>query len=172
MKKNELAKLRSLIRRHILEILEEDCCEKCGSECKCDTVDEINKTSNVDGYQTPFAFDDNEDEETHAKNIKDVAQVFDYTTTNNIKKNTIKEGKSLYHILRDHPDLSEVQKVGTIVRRVNKMLDEINLLLGLTTRLKNESNINNSKYWKTTNRFLTKADIKIKKISETLRNLR
>lgn len=172
MTPNKIEKLRILIRKQIAEILDEECCDKCGKDnCKCAPVEEINTTSNVDGYQTPFAFSKDEEEE-HKNKIKDTAEVFDYKTTENSKNNTISEGKSLYHILRDHPDLSNVQKVGTVIRRVNKMLDEVNLLLGITGRFKTESNINKKDCWKTTNRFLDKADIKLKKISEKIRNIR
>ena len=173
MKNDNLSKLRILIRKQLEEILEEECCDSCGNDpCDCEKVDEINTTSNIDGYQTPFAFNKNNDEDEHSDNIKDTAEVFDYKTTTNTKNNTIKEGKSLYHTFRDHPDMSNVQKVGVAVRKVNKMLDEINLLLGITGRFKSESNINSKNCWKTTNRFLDKADLKLKKISEKLRNIR
>jgi hypothetical protein len=172
MAKSDLNKLRSLIRAQLAEILEEECCDKCKeSECKCNSVKEINTTSNIDGYQTPFAFS-KDDEEDHKSKIKDTAEVFDYKTAETSKNNTISEGRSLYHILRDHPDMSNVQKVGTVIRKVNKMLDEVNLLLGITGRFKTESNIRKNDCWKTTNRFLDKADIKLKKISEKIRNIR
>lgn len=173
MNKNKLEKLRSLIRSQISEILDEKCCDVCGNEdCQCNSVDEVNTTSNIDGYQTPHAFNNTNDEEEHKNKIKDTAEVFDYKTTENSKNNTISEGKSLYHILRDHPDLSSVQKVGTVVRKVNKMLDEVVTLLSITDRFKTEANINKNQCWKTTNRFLDKADIKLKKISEKIRNIR
>ena len=99
IKKSEL---KTLIKTIVSEILNDE-----------KDLNEVNTTANIEGYQTPFAFSDG-DEEEHKKNIKSRAEVFDYKSTENKKSNTIKlnEGKSLYHIFRDHPDLTPRQKIG------------------------------------------------------------
>ena len=51
------SKLRSLIRKLLSEIAEED------------KVNEMNTTGNIEGYQTPHAFSGS-DEDTHKKNMK------------------------------------------------------------------------------------------------------
>ena len=71
---NEKSELKSFIRSCIEEIMSED-----------SDINEINTTANIDGYQTPYAFDDN-DEESHKKSIKSKAEVFDYKSTENKKE--------------------------------------------------------------------------------------
>ena len=136
-------------------------------------ISEVNTTSNIDGYETPHAFSGkNEDE--HADDMKSKAEVFDYKSTENKKSNTIKinEGRSLFHLFRDHPDYSPEQKVGVAVREINKLMTEVEKLLKVSARYKAEANVNSSKMWKTTNRFLLKLDEKIKRISHKIKEMK
>ncbi len=158
------SELRLLVRNIIQEILEED-----------SDINEINTTANIDGYQTPFAFSgDDDDEESHKKKIKSRAEVFDFKSTENKKENTvsISEGKSLFHLYRDLNDYTAEQKLGITVREINKLLTEIEKLANISSRFKIEKSVNNEKMWKTTNRYLTKLDEKIKRISSKIRELR
>ena len=50
---NEKSELKSFIRSCIEEIMSED-----------SDINEINTTANIDGYQTPYAFDDNDEDRT------------------------------------------------------------------------------------------------------------
>ena len=159
-------KLRSLIRDILREILEE------GSNKE---IAEINSTANIDGYQTPYAFaGDDDDEESHRKKIRSRAEVFDFEMTDNKKENTvsISEGKSLFHIYRDFGEYTAEQKLGITIREINKLLNEIEKLANISSRFKNEKRISNEKMWKTTNRYLVKLDEKIKKISNKIKELR
>ena len=158
-------KLRSIIRSLIEEVFEETSEEE---------LSEINTTANIQGYQTPHAFDKGEDEEGHKKRIKANAEVFDYKTTKNELNNTVKlnEGRSLYHLFRDHPDLSPRQKIGVTMRHINNMLSEVEKVLNIGSRFKTENNISSDSYWKTTNKYLTKLDEKIQKISRKIRELK
>lgn len=158
------SELRLLVRNIIQEILEED-----------SDINEINTTANIDGYQTPFAFSgDDDDEESHKKKIKSRAEVFDFKSTENKKENTvsISEGKSLFHLYRDLDDYTAEQKLGITVREINKLLTEIEKLANISSRFKIEKSVNNEKMWKTTHRYLTKLDEKIKRISSKIRELR
>lgn len=154
-------KLKSLIRKLISEILEED------------ELNEMNTTANIQGYQTPHAFND-ADEEQHKKDIKSNAEVFDYTSTENKKNNSVKlnEGRSLYHLFRDHPDLTPKQKIGVTMRHINKTLTEVEKYLEVTSRFKSENNVSSQSYWKTTNKYLSKLDEKLQKISRKIREMK
>tara|TARA_B100001093_G_scaffold372188_1_gene357126 strand:+ start:80 stop:562 length:483 start_codon:yes stop_codon:yes gene_type:complete len=158
---NPNKKLKLLIRKIIAEILEEE------------TLAEMNTTANIDGYQTPYAFSDS-DEEKHKKEMKSRAEVFDYKSTDNKKSNTIKlnEGKSLYHIFRDHPDLTPRQKIGVTMRQINKSLTEVEKYLNVTSRYKSENSVSSGSYWKTTNKYLAKLDEKLQKISRKIREMK
>ena len=158
MKKSNL---RQIIRSILREIEEES------------NIHEMNTTGNIEGYQTPYAFSD-KDEEDHKDDIKSKAEVFDYKTTENEKTNTVKlnEGKSLFHVFRDHPDLSPEQKVGVTIREINKLINEMEKLVNVSARYKAETKLTNNKMWKTTNRYILKLDEKLKRISSKIRELK
>ena len=158
MKKSNL---RQIIRSILREIEEES------------NIHEMNTTGNIEGYQTPYAFSD-KDEEDHKDDIKSKAEVFDYKTTENEKTNTVKlnEGKSLFHVFRDHPDLSPEQKVGVTIREINKLINEMQKLVNVSARYKAETKLTNNKMWKTTNRYILKLDEKLKRISSKIRELK
>lgn len=177
---NQRIKLKKLIRSLLEELISEECgcgmpeCSTCHPTSRpTDDVTEMNVTANIDGYQTPFAFDD-DDEEGHASKIKDTAEVFDYKTTENERKNSVKisEGRSLYHVFRDHPDLTPRQKIGVTMRHINKTLTEVEKYLDVTSRFKSENKVSSDVYWKTTNKHLSKLDEKIQKISRKIREMR
>jgi len=157
IKKSEL---KDLIKSIFEECLEED------------EISEMNVTANVQGYSTPHAF--SKKNKSHKDREKKRAEVFDYKTTENEKSNTVKlnEGKSLYHIFRDHPDLLPEQKVGVAVREIRKLVSEIDKLLNVSSRYKSESKVHTSKMWKTTSKHLLKIDEKIKNISRKIKELR
>lgn len=159
MKKSDL---RTLIQKVISELQDED-----------KDIFEINTTGNIEGYQTPHAFSPNSEKE-HKKNIKSTAEVFDYTETDNKKTNTVKlqEGKSLFHVFRDHPDLTPEQKMGVAIREVNKLLTEVEKIMKVTTRYKNEANVGSGAMWKTTNRYISKLEEKLGKISLKLKEMK
>lgn len=172
--------IRKIIRGLLHEVLKEehDCSDHPGKSCEDweeeqNSVEEINTTGNADGYQTPHAFDD-DDEEGHAKNIKDKAEVFDYKSTKNGGENTVKleEGKSLYHMFRDHPDLSSRQKIGVTIREINKMLVEVEKLVRVSSRFKKENEVGSTSYWKTTNRYLGKLEDKLQRIQDKVREIK
>jgi hypothetical protein len=173
--------VRDIIRSLVQEVLEEedsvlrdDCGSSHAESDEEDSIEELNSTANADGYQTPYAFDVDSSEEDHEKNIKDKAEVFDYKSTRNEGNNTVKleEGKSLFHLFRDHPDYSPEQKVGVTIREVNKLLTEIEKLLRVSSRFKAEANVTTDAFWKTTNRYLSKIDEKIFRISRKVKEIR
>ena len=166
--------LRKLIRNLLNELLTEECCDCNHDDCeKCfpQNVSELTSTANIDGYQTPFAFDP-KDEEEHEESIKDTAEVFDFKTTKNEKNNTISEGRSLYHLYRDHPDMTPRQKIGVTIREINKMLGDVEKLVSVGSKFKSEVSVSNDSYWKTTTRYLDKLESRLQRISEKVRELK
>jgi hypothetical protein len=156
---NSKTKLRSLIRNLLREILNEE-----------SDITELTTTGCADGYQTPFAFkSDDDDDEDELDTPKQNSTTFESNETNKLY---IKETKSLFHLYRDHPDYTPEQKVGITVREVNKLLNEIEKLVNLSSRFKSESNIDTSKMWRTTNRYLAKLDEKFQRIAHKIKELR
>ncbi len=158
---NQRSKLKKIIR----SLLEELVSEK--------ELSEINTTGNIEGFQTPHAFSGN-NEDDHKKPIKDKAEVFDYKSTENKKSNTVElnEGRSLYHLFRDHPDLTPKQKIGVTMRQINKNLTEVDKFLNIATKFKTENSIPSQSYWKTTSKYLLKLDEKIQRINRKLKELK
>ena len=158
---------QSDLRRYIKK-----CIEEVLSEDDSDII-EMNTTASADGYQTPHAFS-KDDEDDHGRAIKATAEVFDYTSTENKKGNTVKlkEHKSLFHMFRDHPDFTPEQKVGVTVREINKLVTEIEKLLKVSSRYKIETNIKTSNLWKTTNKYLISIDEKLKRVSHKIKEMR
>tara|TARA_A100001037_G_scaffold67550_1_gene59994 strand:+ start:34051 stop:34611 length:561 start_codon:yes stop_codon:yes gene_type:complete len=173
--------IRRIIRKIVREVMSES--HDCNSvhpeishedwEHEQDSIEELNATSNVDGYQTPFAFSD-KSEDDHEEDIKDTAEVFDFKKTENQALNTVKleEGKSLYHLYRDHADYSPAQKIGVTVREVNRLLTEIEKLLRVSSRFKTETNLGTGAFWKTTNRYLSNIDEKIFRILSKVKDIK
>ena len=142
-----------------------------------DSLEEINATGNIDGGEgppkTPYAFDD-EAEGGHKKNIKSTAEVFDFKSTENEKKNTVslKEGKSLYHRYRDADDMKPRQKIGISIREINRLLGDVEKLVNINARFKSELNVPSDGYWKRTKKQMAKVDERLIRISRKIRNMR
>ena len=154
--------------------------EEWESEQEDDSIEEINTTGNADGYMTPHAFDGN-DEDSHKNKIKDKAEVFDYKSTENEKKNTVtefsalntlEEGKSLYHRYRDADDMRPRQKIGISIREINRLLSDVEKLVNINSRFKSELNVSSDGYWKRTKKQLSKVDERLIRISRKIRNMR
>ena len=160
---NQRNKLKQIIRSILEEMISEEDSD----------ILEINTTGNIEGYQTPHAFAGT-DEDEHKKRIKDKAEVFDYKSTENQKSNTVKlnEGRSLYHLFRDHPDLTPRQKIGVTMRQVNKSLTEVEKFLNVASKFKMENEVSSNSYWKTTSKYLLKLDEKIQRINRKLKELK
>jgi len=160
---NQRNKLKQLIRSVLEEMVSDEDSD----------IFEINTTGNIEGYQTPHAFAGT-DEDEHKKRIKDKAEVFDYKSTENKKSNTVKlnEGRSLYHLFRDHPDLTPKQKIGVTMRQVNKNLSEVEKFLNVASKFKTENSVSSNSYWKTTRKYLLKLEEKIQKINRKLKELK
>ena len=82
--------IRSIVRELVREILSEDSVhddvqQDISHNEKEDSIEELNATANVDGYQTPFAFSKSTEDE-HGEDMKDTAEVFDFEKTENDKE--------------------------------------------------------------------------------------
>ena len=78
------------------------------------------------------------------------------------KSESINEGR--YHDYRNDESMTPKQKIGRSMREIRDSLNELNRLVKMNVRLKNELNVNSLSYWKNTHKALNK-------ISERLVNL-
>ena len=136
-----IGKLREIIRELIKQNLKE-----------------ASATSNIDGGEgppkTPFAFSGKRKKDK--KKEKEVA-------TNSTGFKVVKEGK--YHNYRNDDTLTPRQKIGRSMREVRNKLVELEKVVGMSVRLKNELNVDSRSYWKNTHKALQKISGRLVKLS-------
>jgi len=64
------------------------------------------------------------------------------------------------------------QKIGKAIREINRQISEVDRVLRMNERLKNESGINGDQLWKSTARGLTKLESRMNTLSARIRNLK
>ena len=104
-------------------------------------LSEASVTGDIAGYQTPYAFTGKS-----AKGKKKKKKI----STNSTGYNVVKEGK--YHDYRNDESLTPKQKIGRSMREIRDSLNELNKLVKMNVRLKNELNVDSRSYWKNTHK--------------------
>jgi len=122
-------------------------------------VREMNTTGNIEGYNTPKAFEKPGHEKQKAKKQADLVG---YSVVNENRWLELKQDES-----------SAQSKIGRGISNINKQLKEMERFLNWYGKIKNESGVDNKSYWKRTNNHiyaikerLIKLDQKIRQISE------
>jgi len=83
--------------------------------------------------------------------------------------NKVNEGK--YHDYRNDETLSPKQKIGRSMREIRDSLTELNKLVKMNVRLKNELNVNSQSYWKNTHKALNKISERLVKLANKVGQL-
>ena len=113
-------------------------------------LDEVSVTGTIDGGEgppkTPFAF----------KGKKK-------------KKKKVDEGK--YHDYRNDETMTPKQKIGRSMREVRDSLSQLEGLVKMNVRLKNELNVNSQSYWKNTHKALHKISERLVKLANKVGQL-
>ena len=128
-------------------------------------------TANADGYLTANAWVGDEDAEgTQAIDVEDEQYSFSIkpskTTPHPIQ---LKEAN--YKSFKEDTSGSHVQKVNRKVLEINQRLREISQALDHSIKLKNESAIDNSRYWKKTNEAMLKMKARISEVNKKISQL-
>lgn len=105
-------------------------------------------------YMTPNAF-------SKKKGGHKDPDVFDYEKVN--------EGK--YHDYRNDESLTPRQKIGHSMREVRNALSELNKMIDMNVRLKNELNVDSRSYWKNTHKALGKISERLVKLANKVGKL-
>ncbi len=141
------AKLKEIIRTIIGEIQNEE------------EIEEVSTTGGVAGYNTPKAFGKPEDEKKKAKRM---AKSAGYSV--------VHEVTNRYHQLRKE-DATPNQKIGVGIRNMRNQLEEIEKFVEWYSKIKTESDLNGSDYWKRTQKHLNVIRERLNKISQKIQNL-
>ena len=86
-----------------------------------------------------------------------------------LAKLMLKEGK--YHDYRNDETLTPKQKIGHSMREVRNALSELNKLIDMNVRLKNELNVDSRSYWKNTHKALGKISERLVKLANKVGKL-
>ena len=121
-------------------------------------VEEISTTAGVPGYETPYAFSD-EDEEDRKK-IGETKY-----------KNIMKEIYNLdYNSYKKDETLNSKQKVNGAISEISKKLFEIERILGRNLKLKKEQGLESTSYWKSTKGKIGKISERMNRIAVKMRD--
>lgn len=126
-------------------------------------LDEANATGEGEAYDTKYSFGKLDDEDIEVFGYKKVKE----STFKKAAKLMIGEGS--YKEYKKDPSNTPKQKVNMAVKSINSKLHEIEKILAHNIKLKNESGVDKSGYWKSTKRNLYSISERMQRISEKLR---
>jgi hypothetical protein len=123
-------------------------------------LDEASVTGDIAGYQTPYAFGGGRKKDKKKK--KKIA-------TNSTGYSKVTEGK--YHNYRNDESMNPKQKIGRSMREIRDSLNELDKLVKMNVRLKNELNVDSRSYWKNTHKALNKISERLVKLASKVGQL-
>lgn len=150
---------------------------------KFEEIEETNVTGNMDGGEGPtktpnaFAKDDNED-----KLDTDHIEVLGYKKSKKSKKN-IKTMESLerkleakineisYKEYKNDDTRKDYQKVNDSIKKINRMMFEMERIVNQNTKLKTEAGVHTGQYWKSTQQRFGKISERLLKVAHKLKEL-
>ena len=127
-------------------------------------LDEASVTGNIDGGEgppkTPYAFQGKRKKDKEKENK---------IATNSTGYKKISEGK--YHDYRNDESLTAKQKIGYSMREVRDKLNELDKLVKMNVRLKNEIGVDSTSYWKRTHGAMKKISERLVKLANKVGQL-
>ena len=128
-------------------------------------MEEASMTGNLDGGagppKTPYIF------QTKPKSKKDKKKEKAITTAGGYTK--VNEGQ--YHNYRNDESMTAKQKIGLSMREVRDKLNELDKLVKINVRLKNELNVDSKTYWKRTHAAMKKISERLVKLANKVGQL-
>ena len=122
-------------------------------------LEEASTSAATPGYQTPMAFSGGRKKDKKKK--RDIAKA--------VYNESINEGR--YHDYRNDESMTPKQKIGRSMREIRESLNELNKLVKMNVRLKNELNVNSQSYWKNTHKALNKISERLVKLANKVGQL-
>ena len=129
-------------------------------------------TAGVPGFQTPYAFSGEESGDgTSSIKLTDPQYSFSIKAPKKKKHFVGKLEEVSYKNFKEDVSTNEVQKVNSKILEVNKMLGEISRYLDHSLKLKQESKLDNTKYWKRTNEAILKISKRLAEVNKKAKKL-
>ncbi len=164
-----LKEFRKLIRKYIEEEL-----------------NEASVTANIDGGEgppkTPYAFRKKKDEEDESGFQAGHLNPETGTTFEKVKKHEHKVygvktkkykplGEGRYHDFRNDDTKTPKQKIGMAMRETRDSLTELERIVKMNVKLKNELNVDSRSYWKNTHKALSRISERLVKLANKVGQL-
>jgi hypothetical protein len=143
-------------------------------------LDEMSTTAATPGYMTPKAFGTADDDTVEAdgwKRVKKTNKIFRPMENKSSYKKMMSEMYGIqseavsYREYKKDESASPSQKVNKGIMEVNKMLAEIEKIVHNNIRLKTETGVDSSHFWKQTSSRINKINERIVRISNRLKEL-
>ena len=142
-----------LLRKYIREIIKQEL-----------KLQEASVTGAIDGGEgppkTPYAFQSKRKKDTEKESK---------IATNSTGYSKVNEGK--YHDYRNDDSLNPKKKIGYSMREVRDKLNELDKLVKMNVRFKNEIGVDSSSYWKNTHRAMNKISERLIKLANKVGQL-
>ena len=122
-------------------------------------LEEASTSAATPGYQTPMAFSGGRKKDKKKK--RDIAKA--------VYNESINEGR--YHDYRNDESMTPKQKIGRSMREIRDSLNELNRLVKMNVRLKNELKVDSCSYWKNTHKALNKISERLVKLANKVGQL-
>lgn len=139
-------------------------------------LEEASTTADAPGYQTPYAFSGNREEDD--EKMKSTATQSGYELAESLEREMVsrrlvfENTYPTYTQLKQNEELSPRQKLGISIREIKKQLTEIEGFLDTNIRLKQESGVKSGDYWKRTHSHLAKLGENLNRVMGKIRELR
>ena len=131
-------------------------------------LEEASVTGALDGGEgppkTPYAFYGGRKKDKEKK--KKIAQAGGYMKV----KESVNEGK--YHQYKNDESMTPKQKIGKSMREVRDGLKQLEQLVKMNVKLKNELNVDSQSYWKNTHKALHKISERLVKLANKVGQLK
>jgi hypothetical protein len=128
-------------------------------------------TAGLAGYPTPAAFTGKQGGDgTDSIDLEKDEYAYSIKASKK-KPHFIKLHEVSYKNFKEDANTSEVQKVNNKIIEVSKMLREISRSLDHSIKLKQESKLDDSKYWKRTNEAILKISRRLAEVNKKARKL-
>ncbi len=128
-------------------------------------------TANAPGFLTAAAWTGEEGGEgTKAIDVEDDQYAFSIKPSEK-KQHFIKLHEANYKAFKEDATSTHVQKINRRILEVNKMLREISQALDHSIKLKQESAVDNSRYWKKTNEAFLKMKSRLSEVNKKIGQL-
>jgi len=122
-------------------------------------LDEASTSAATPGYQTPYAFSDPKKDKKKKKKRDTGSTGYSY----------VNEGR--YHQYRNDESMTPKQKIGRSMREIRDSLNNLDKLVKMNVRLKNELNVDSRSYWKNTHKALNKISERLVKLANKVGQL-